>query len=658
MMNMKADKNGAMHLAVLLGFALLMAGCAVPVSGPGGNVAGGGGLGTVRVEISGLVPEPVSGVSAAPVSGVSATPKLRTAYPTPPSTSGLFYTYTWTDIGSGTTVTPEKDGENFILAVGNYTLDVEAYVGGAKNPAKLVGTGVGKVDDGTTITVNGSVPTITVTVALEPVDGTVAETATVTGTLAYTITYPAGVTTLSLTLQKLGDDGEPVTTLSPTSTTTNASTGVTTATGTTNVAAGDYLLRATLGNSAGAAGMSETVRIYGNMTTTVPPTSDDPDPDPSAASFAFAAGDFGTMEPHIIGVWAGGYTVEVEGGLIKSITPTNKTAILIGRRADEQVTLNIGSDGKLLFRAPDDAGNVPIGSYGEFQLIRTGAGTVSAAIALTGTYKQEADLDLMGNLSPRVEWTAVGKDGASFTGTFDGGGKAISNLYINTTSNVQGLFGNSNGTVQNVHIASGFVTGASYVGGLVGSNGGAIIACSNSSDISVTGVRVGGVVGYSAGPITACYNTGAVSGTDDVGGVVGDGRNPITACSNTGPVSGNDEVGGVVGTNNAAIIACYNTGPVSGSSYIGGVVGYNHNGTTTACYWANFTGNGVGINYSSGTVDTTKFASGAWPSTGTEAGQSGQWGTGNGSGSGTYWKDLGGWNGGSTNTVYPTLWWE
>jgi hypothetical protein len=689
MMNSKSDKKGAgkflrnllgvsaaPKLHGVLGFmlALLLAGCAVPVSAPQGAPAGGG-LGTVRVEVSGFGDIP----------GVSATPKLqagptdpqgpqRTVYPTPP-TERLKYTYTWKTSGMKMELQPEQYSPgNFILALGTYTLDVKAYVTEVDDAdANLVGTGVGTVDGGnTTITVGGSPDPITVTVALkpQPLDGTG------TGTLAYTIKYPTTATVLSLTLQNLGDVGWGVANLTPTDTPT------TTLTGTTDVPAGNYLLRAKLWNDARVAGMSETVRIYDNMTTTVPNT----DPAPSAASFAFTAEDFTVGDPAVTGGWTGGYTVQKDGDLIKSITLTGGKEILIGRKENEQVILKIDSGGNLQFR---DAvgGSRPIGSYAEFQLMGTSG--------RSGTYKQEADLDLMGDLSPKVEWTAVGTDGANFTGTFDGGGKAISNLYIDKPGEYQGLFGFNSGTVKNVHIASGSVKGSMYVGSVAGQNNGIITACTNTGSVSGNW-HSGGVVGRNSGTITACSNTGSVTGSSPgVGGVVGFNNNngAITACYNIGAVSGNDsQVGGVAGINYSTITACYNSGAVTGKSQVGGVAGHNYRnaayitacystgavvsgdslvggvafnngGTITACYWKDVKDDSAskGIGYgSSEPTDTnaTQFSGGEWPSTGDGTGQSTQWGIGDGSGSGKYWKDLGGWNGGDTDTVYPTLWWQ
>jgi hypothetical protein len=219
------------------------------------------------------------------------------------------------------------------------------------------------------------------------------------------------------------------------------------------------------------------------------------------------------------------------------------------------------------------------------------------------------------------------------------------------------------GTITDCHNA-GTISGSARVGGVVGYiSVGVITNCYNTGNISGNDV-VGGVVGwnigdssYKDGIITACYNSGVVSGDNDVGGVVGRNRNnPITACYNVGAVSGDDIIGGVAGRNYGAtstITSCYNIGAVSGSTDVGGVAGRNYDaGTITACYWATYTGDGVG----NGAGDATKFSGGAWPSTGSNLGQSPEWGIGAGSGSGTYWKTLGGWNGG--NPSYPQLWWE
>ncbi|MCD8100936.1 MAG: hypothetical protein LUE06_10295, partial [Oscillospiraceae bacterium] len=85
-------------------------------------------------------------------------------------------------------------------------------------------------------------------------------------------------------------------------------------------------------------------------------------------------------------------------------------------------------------------------------------------------------------------WTPIGNQAAStslyYSGTFDGDGHTVEGLYINTTSDYQGLFGFVyDGTVQNVTV-SGSVTGNNYVGGVVAGNcGGKITNCSSSGSV-------------------------------------------------------------------------------------------------------------------------------------------------------------------------------
>uniref|UniRef100_UPI000255545A DUF5018 domain-containing protein n=1 Tax=Treponema primitia TaxID=88058 RepID=UPI000255545A len=370
----------------------------------------------------------------------------------------------------------------------------------------------------------------------------------------------------------------------------------------------------------------------------------------------------------LLGSYPGTPTVTVEGDLIKSIT-TTAGEILIGRKVNETLTLKIDSSGVIQFRDAVD-GSIPIGSYAEFQLINTDYHT------LGGAYKQDADIDLLG-IAPGSpsgawsgqEWTPVGTGSDDvvffnpFIGTFDGDGKSISNLYINSpTVDYQGLFGalgmpfEALGEVKNVHIRSGSISGNDYIGGIAGWLNALISDCSNNSSVSggvfvggvvgyidasstirassnsgsVTGASfvggmagwtigyltvgsnsgsatgtgvLGGIAGYNGGMIYISSNSGAVIGTGDrVGGVAGDNYGDILGSYNIGPVSGSSLVGGVAGHNSYAhITASYNIGSVSGSSSVGGVAGENDEATITACYWATYIGDGVGAIGSSGT---------------------------------------------------------
>ena len=195
---------------------------------------------------------------------------------------------------------------------------------------------------------------------------------------------------------------------------------------------------------------------------------------------------------------------------------------------------------------------------------------------LDGNYILTEDIDLGG--SETNPWTPIG----NFNGTFDGGGHTISGLYINSSNNYAGLFGDvgGGGTVKNLTV-EGSVTGSGVTGGVVGYNfGGTVSGC--NSGVTVNGDTAGGVVGMNSGTVSNCYNTGAVSG-ESAAGVVGENYGgTVSNCYNTGAVSGKSAAG-VVGMNSGTVSNCYNTGAVSGES-AAGVVGENYGGTVSNCY--------------------------------------------------------------------------
>ena len=134
-------------------------------------------------------------------------------------------------------------------------------------------------------------------------------------------------------------------------------------------------------------------------------------------------------------------------------------------------------------------------------------------------FKLTADIDLGGK-----EWTPIGTSSNSFKGKFSGDGHKIKNLTINSESFHIGLFGFNGGTIMNVGIESGSVTGTGdYVGGVCSYNEvGTISNCYNTGSVT-GGSYVGGVCGYNeGGTISNCYNTAIVKGTGYyIGGVCG-----------------------------------------------------------------------------------------------------------------------------------------
>lgn len=120
-----------------------------------------------------------------------------------------------------------------------------------------------------------------------------------------------------------------------------------------------------------------------------------------------------------------------------------------------------------------------------------------AAVNFSGkTIKLTADIDL-GNQA----WTPIGNGNSSFAffGTFDGDGYTISGLYINNSSQYQGLFGyiDSSAIVQNLIVTGSVTTSKEYTGGIVGRsprNKGTVRNCGFYGTVTATGIS-GGVVG-------------------------------------------------------------------------------------------------------------------------------------------------------------------
>jgi len=235
------------------------------------------------------------------------------------------------------------------------------------------------------------------------------------------------------------------------------------------------------------------------------------------------------------------------------------------------------------------------------------------------------DAGLTSTWNSGAGFAPVGTGATKFTGTFDGLGHTISNLTIyRPTTNSVGLFGSvDSGTVKNVGLVGGSVTGDSRVGGLVGYNDGGSISNSYATG-EVTGTGdgddVGGLVGKNYGSISNSYATGAVTGTgDDVGGLVGENYNRSSSISNsyaTGAVEGYNNVGGLVGYFFRGTISnSYATGEVEGTGDdVGGLVGYSSGGDISNSYATGaVTGsNEVGglVGFSSGDISNS-YATGA-----------------------------------------------
>ena len=180
-----------------------------------------------------------------------------------------------------------------------------------------------------------------------------------------------------------------------------------------------------------------------------------------------------------------------------------------------------------------------------------------------------------------LSWDPIG-NGRMYCGTFDGNGKTIRNLYINSTIMYKGFFGYANGgSIKNITFDNAKVKNTHYNG--TGILTGAFEKCTienikTLANCSVEGTyNTGGIAGTGTGNISNCENRAMVNGTKNVGGIVGNSSdNTISSCANYGAVTGTEHaVGGMVGFFISGTIQnCANYGDISGADYVGNQIGY------------------------------------------------------------------------------------
>ncbi|MDR2595419.1 MAG: hypothetical protein LBC87_11675 [Fibromonadaceae bacterium] len=175
-----------------------------------------------------------------------------------------------------------------------------------------------------------------------------------------------------------------------------------------------------------------------------------------------------------------------------------------------------------------------------------------------------------------------------FNGTFDGGGFAVSGVYVNEPDGTYiGLFGNVQyGVIKNLGVTASYISGGSQVGGLVGFiRDSKIINCHSNALVIGREFSVGGLAGEVNGydsRIVSSYSTGTVTGRKIIGGLVGMGSGEIINSYSSATVTGKEYVGGLVGIG-SYIISSYSSGTITGDSYVGGLVGcINHTQITNS----------------------------------------------------------------------------
>ena len=176
------------------------------------------------------------------------------------------------------------------------------------------------------------------------------------------------------------------------------------------------------------------------------------------------------------------------------------------------------------------------------------------------TVRVMADVDLKG--SEENKWVPIGKIEEKvnyyFSGNLEGNNHTISNLYINTTSSYQGLFGYTKGDIKNIRLEQVDIEGNTELGSIAGRNEGTITKCYVKGILKGRKGRIGGVVGINfGGNISQCVN--------DV---------KIIA---EAMLVDNGQYGGIVGGLNGGIVElCYNLGDINitSGSNVGGIAGW------------------------------------------------------------------------------------
>ncbi len=219
---------------------------------------------------------------------------------------------------------------------------------------------------------------------------------------------------------------------------------------------------------------------------------------------------------------------------------------------------------------------------------------------LAAYYLQTADI----NLSGFANWVPIGNNSTPFTGFYDGGNHAITNMTLTyTTEDYLGLFGKVNNetdeyALKNITIA-GTITGDSDIGMLTGYLQGDMYNCHSSG--TITGRQhIGGLAG-NVYTTTRSLNTYGCDSSVDItasedwygsyGGLIGNyymgsTTSVIEKCFATGDVycagQNSSNCGGFIGsvlssTKTLTFKNCYARGNVTCAIYAGGFVGSTYN---------------------------------------------------------------------------------
>lgn len=132
--------------------------------------------------------------------------------------------------------------------------------------------------------------------------------------------------------------------------------------------------------------------------------------------------------------------------------------------------------------------------------------------------------ELSNNIS--VGFPTIGDETNKFLGTFNGNANIISNLYMNHSQNMTGLFGYNGGLIKGLILENATIKGNKYTGGIVGYNIGEIKSSRIQGNVTSSDNYVGLIAGYNTnGSITDVIADGNVTGKNYIGGLLGNNTN-------------------------------------------------------------------------------------------------------------------------------------
>lgn len=197
-------------------------------------------------------------------------------------------------------------------------------------------------------------------------------------------------------------------------------------------------------------------------------------------------------------------------------------------------------------------------------------------------FKLTNDISLTGN------WTPIGDDTTTFSGSIEGNNATISGLSV-TRNDGAGLFNSlsprgTTTSVRNLTITGTATSAYGHAGGLAAGVGDGNITLSNiTTNVAVSAPRgsAGGLIGYAGAPnggvrdpyikVIGCTNNGVIQGTT-AGGIAGatdianNARSQfdLQNCRNSGSVTGTVRSGGMLGGSaGSKAVGCENSGTIT-----------------------------------------------------------------------------------------------